>query len=756
MTDNTQPSRAVTAPPRFISLRWRLTYPLVVILLLIAMPGAYVLTRNLSGGFVVAEDNALLQNSQAVANRAVKLYEHLRAEAQRAAYTVGIPEAIRAQQSTSLQPMLESLAATADVDSIIITDATGLEVTGLLRVSTADFTDYSVSTHTDLSVQPPVQQILTGQATASGILRTFEGLLLVVAVPITFEEQLTGVAIVGQRLDTGLAELRVGEVTNLTVYGDEGTVLHTTFDIEETTLNALTLDTALRNQILTSGTSVKTTLTLNNMPQRIVYMPFIFGESVIGVISVALADTVPYATEIGRQATALFAATLTGSAVIVGFVAVSVLLNRTERVTATVEALARGQMASRTRMQPVDEVGKMGAAVDALADVMEEREDKFRTLLRRERRERTYLLSVLESLPDGVIVQDKDGRVVVMNENARQLPNLEKLIQQPAFQGIGSADTPSTALAPGLYTLGNPQQIEHAGKMFNAQAAAVMTSAQQRLGTVIVVRDITSDVQQAQAREQLLQQLAADIQRPLAGLAQSRAQDAHRPVHEFAREISRHAAALQKMIVDMRELTLYSRVDAQQKQRPLQVETLIWAVANDWRQIAQAANLKLQIDIGKTGLAVLGDESRLRLAIGNVVDNAIKYTLSGGTVSLEIKDEVNSAVYLRVRDNGVGISPADMQHLFVPFYRGTPITADGQIIRVPGMGQGLPVAKQIIEAHGGILRVKSKPGVGTAVYIALPVTAGVGFTLPGMGDALADGATVMLPENVDIETLWRK
>jgi two-component system sensor histidine kinase VicK len=756
MIENTQPSRAVSAKPRFISLRWRLTYPLALMLLLIAMPSAYLLTRNLSGGFASAEDNALLQNSQAVANRTVKLYERLRAEAQRVAFTAGIPEAIRAQQQPSLQAMLESLAATANLDSLIITDATGLEMTGLLRVITADFADYSVSTNTNLSAAPPIQQILGGQTTTSGILRTFEGLLLVVAVPINFEAQLTGVAIVGQRLDTVLAELQAGEITDMTLYGEAGDVLQTTFDIQDNTLTALTLDATLLNQILNTNDSVKSGLIINDIPQRIVYMPLIFGEQAVGVMSIALANTVPYATEIGRQATALLAATLSGSAVIAGFIAISVIVNRTERVTATVTALAHGQTASRTGMKPVDEVGKMGAAVDVLADAMQEREDKFRTLLRRERRERTYLLSVLESLPDGVIVQDKEGRIVVINEHARQLPELDKLIRQPAFQGIGSTSAPGAVLAPGIYTLGNPQQLEHAGKILNAQAAAVMSATQQRLGTVIIVRDVTADVQQAQAREQLLKQLSDDIQRPLAGMAQSGAQQSHRPVQEFAREISRHAAALQKMIVDMRELTLYSRVEAQQKQRPLQVETLVWAVANDWRQIAQAANLKLQIDIGKSGLAVLGDESRLRLAIGNVVDNAIKYTLSGGAVSLEIKDEVNGAVYLRVRDNGVGIAPADIQHLFTPFYRGNPVTPDGHAIRVPGMGQGLAVAKQIIEAHGGILRVKSKPGVGTAVYIALPVTAGVGFTLPGMNDAIPDGATVMLPDNVDIETLWKK
>jgi signal transduction histidine kinase len=187
--------------------------------------------------------------------------------------------------------------------------------------------------------------------------------------------------------------------------------------------------------------------------------------------------------------------------------------------------------------------------------------------------------------------------------------------------------------------------------------------------------------------------------------------------------------------------------------RPLAVETLMWAVANDWRQIAIAAGLQLQMALDKRGMRVPGDESRLRLAIGNIVDNAIKYTLPGGAISLEIKDEVDGTVHLRIRDNGVGIAPADMEHLFMPFYRGTPTTADGEIIRVPGMGQGLHLARQIIEAHGGRIKVKSRPGVGTAVYVALPLTAGEALPL---ADTVDSATLLIVPEALDMEAVWRQ
>jgi signal transduction histidine kinase len=751
------PSRPKPAA-RFISLRWRFVFPLALVVLLTAMLGAYALAANVSGGFSVAEDNVLLQSSQSVVGRSAELYERQHAEAQRIAYTIGVPEAIRAGQSEALHGMLEGLAAAANLDSVIVTDATGMELTGLLRVETADFTDYSVSTNTNLSDAPPVRAVLTNQQiTASGLIRTFEGVLLYTAVPIQMDNQLVGIALVGQRLDSVAEALRASAVANITLYDDQGAVMQTTFPTEQTSLSDLRLDSAIISQLSASDQPIKTAFSLGSTPYRAVYLPFVFGEDQPALIGVALPDNIPFATAVGRQISALFASGLAGAVVIAGFVGISLTVNRVDRVTTTAQALAQGKLDSRTRMKPVDEVGKMGATLDVLADAMQEREDKFQTLLRRERRERTYLLSVLESLPDGVVVQDNNGRIIVMNDKARGLLGNDAVYQNAHIQEFDRLVTNvlGEALAPGIYAMGDPRQIQHNGKMLRAQAAGIVSAGNQRLGTVVLVRDMTSEVQQHQAREHLLSQLSSDIQQPLAGLAQQGAFSPSNLVNEFAREISRHAATLQKMIVDMRELTSYNSTNARKGMRPIAVETLVWAVANDWRQIAQAANLKLQIEMDKQNLYLLGEEGRLRWALGNIVDNAIKYTLPGGIVSIEIKDEVKGAVHLRVRDNGVGISDDDMRHLFMPFYRGTPTTQDGHVVHVPGMGQGLPHAQQIIGAHGGVLKVKSRLGVGTAIYIALPLTAAVGFQLPIMDDS-GDGATVMLPANVDFEAIWRK
>ena len=296
------------------------------------------------------------------------------------------------------------------------------------------------------------------------------------------------------------------------------------------------------------------------------------------------------------------ASALAGGVVIAGFIGINKITMRVEQVTAVAEALAQGEQV-RTGMQATDEVGAVGAALDHYATVTREREDHLRSVLHRQRRESNYLLAILEAIPDGVLVQDTDGQVMLINEQARELLGKVDSLQDIGVEQLNStvSEFLGEAIAPGLYALGDPKRVNLDGRMLSAQAAAITSPTRYPLGTVVVVRDITEEVEKEQAQEQLLGQLSDDIRQSFEGLAQAGRQSPNILVQAFARELSRHAASLQKMIVDMRELTRYGPEQAERVQRPLRLETILWAVANDWRQIAQAAGLSLHIIIEQKG-----------------------------------------------------------------------------------------------------------------------------------------------------------
>jgi signal transduction histidine kinase len=125
---------------------------------------------------------------------------------------------------------------------------------------------------------------------------------------------------------------------------------------------------------------------------------------------------------------------------------------------------------------------------------------------------------------------------------------------------------------------------------------------------------------------------------------------------------------------------------------------------------------KFVLDFPSDFPVVQADEARIRQVLDNLVNNAIKYSPEGGTIT--IGGQVDSKyVTIYVRDEGVGISQQDQERVFERFYR-----VDGALSRsTQGTGLGLYLSKAIVEAHGGSLHVKSKPGAGSTFYFTLPL-----------------------------------
>lgn len=781
-----QPKQSAGRRAFFISMRWRFITPLFVVLLLIAVGGAYVIAGNLTGGLQISQENVLLQSSRTISERAGEIYTRQRDEAQRVAFTVGIPEAVLNADALTLEPLLQSLARASDLDSIILTDRNGIEVLGLQAVETQDSRRYALNTGTNISEESVIQSVLTEQQVgATGLLLTPEGLMLYTGVPVMLGDELVGTALVGQTLNTVLNDLQSSAYSELMMYGPDRALMQTTF--EETIDRAdLNIPGELFAQTINAEGQIPVSeIEIGEMLYQIAYQPFNYGfrtsttgdtvANTLGVVASVMRDDVPFITELGRQLVALFAAAISGGVVMIAFLGVSRMARRAEKVKETAVALASGEATARTNMRAREEIGAIGQALDDYAVVVEEerteaqqRQEALRKALRKQRRENAHVIAVMQAIPDGVVVQALDGRVLMMNDEARRLLGSQRVYRSSGLHELADVvqEQLGAQLAPGLYALGDPRRVDFDERVLRAQAAAVISVTNRRMGTVVVLRDITEMVKEERDREALLRRIATDIHQPLMTLARvganasanmrAEGRSASNMLGSFARELARHAIALQKTIAEMQDLTQVDAPAIKRTQKPLHAETLVWALANEWQQVAQANQLRLHVIIEKRDLFVLGDEKRLRWAIGNILDNAIKYTPprpnGSGALTLEIKDELEGMAVLRVRDNGVGINKKDLPYVFTRFYRGIPQTKTGDIVRVPGMGQGLYSANQIITAHGGRVSVRSTQGVGTAVYIQLPLTSSESLPITPFG-ADMEGDTVQLPAEflVDLE-----
>jgi signal transduction histidine kinase len=140
-------------------------------------------------------------------------------------------------------------------------------------------------------------------------------------------------------------------------------------------------------------------------------------------------------------------------------------------------------------------------------------------------------------------------------------------------------------------------------------------------------------------------------------------------------------------------------------------------VAETAEMLGEQHGVHVTSEMPGTPVTIAVDPHRIREMLLNLVTNAIKYTPSGGTVGLELR-EGDGTVSLAVRDTGIGIAPGDLPHIFDRFWRADP--ARSRTGDRPGVGLGLAITKWIAEAHGGAINVQSRPGRGTTFTVLLP------------------------------------
>jgi signal transduction histidine kinase len=213
---------------------------------------------------------------------------------------------------------------------------------------------------------------------------------------------------------------------------------------------------------------------------------------------------------------------------------------------------------------------------------------------------------------------------------------------------------------------------------------------------------------------------AHDLKTPVVGMAglvrrlrQGKAGPLTEPQMTYLETIDREMGRLEKLINNFLE---FARLDLHlltPLPSALQVERECQEVLALLQPLAEAKGIVLEADYPQEVQVLQADSLLFRRALENLLENAIKYSPPRTTVTLEVQDR-GQEVLFAVKDQGPGIAPEDLPHLFEIYYRG----ADAEKER--GFGVGLATVKRIIDAHGGRIRVESAPGRGAVFSFTLP------------------------------------
>jgi two-component system phosphate regulon sensor histidine kinase PhoR len=180
--------------------------------------------------------------------------------------------------------------------------------------------------------------------------------------------------------------------------------------------------------------------------------------------------------------------------------------------------------------------------------------------------------------------------------------------------------------------------------------------------------------------------------------------------------MERHSDRLNALVEDVLSLARLESPEIELDLAELDLREFLTATLTDWESRLKAKQLRFESDIQENLPPLCADEGRLQEIVYNLLDNAVKYSKRGGTITVQAQVE-GDQVHLSVSDEGVGIRESDVPRIFERFYR-----ADKARSReLGGTGLGLSIVKHIAQLHGGSVRAESELGRGTRVSVFLPV-----------------------------------
>ncbi len=369
-------------------------------------------------------------------------------------------------------------------------------------------------------------------------------------------------------------------------------------------------------------------------------------------------------------------------------------------------------------------------------------QEKLRTLADLDT-EKSRIHSIVESLPDGVLVTNTAGNVVLMNPACRQLMGLADMKPGRPIDGC----IPDEALCQLIQDISQGRILDYEdipaqefalpdGKYLRARAQPVLGERKECLGAVVNFADITTLKIVDRLKSEFVSKVSHELRSPLSTIHEQLAtvigdlvdrapvQDQH--ILTRAKEKTKGMISLINDLLDM------SRIDEGlicREPRPVLLEELLRSIVDFLGVKAQAKQQALDLVLPEAPLPELqADPLALESIFGNLIANAITYTPEGGSIRVEV-DMAGVNVRARVIDNGIGIAEKHLTRIFERFYR----IKEEATRYITGTGLGLPIVKGLLDAMGGIIEVQSTPGEGTVFTVLLPAT-------PAKGGAKNDSA----------------
>jgi two-component system, OmpR family, phosphate regulon sensor histidine kinase PhoR len=394
----------------------------------------------------------------------------------------------------------------------------------------------------------------------------------------------------------------------------------------------------------------------------------------------------------------------------------AVMLSRGLRgLTAIARRMAAGDLATRSRLDSQDEVGELGRTLDHLAE-------NLSRSLRELRDDRDLLGRILESMREGVLVLDGGHRIMLANPSLREMLLLDsdvvgrstiEVIRNAELQGMVEKALATNQPATGEIALGGlkPRRLMvHAAPLSGEPRALVL-----------VLFDVTETRRLETVRRDFVANVSHELRTPIASVRSAaetlRMAIEHDPraAMQFVDIIERNARRLGELISDLLDLSRMEVKEYRLHVEPIDVAAACEKCVAPFAERASSRRIRVALPAAMDLPRAAGDPIAVDRVLTNLIDNALKYSPEGASVSVDAR-ATGDQVQVSVSDTGPGIDPKHLPRLFERFYR----IDTGRSRDMGGTGLGLSIVKHLVEAMGGEVTVESTVGKGSIFAVSLP------------------------------------
>ena len=485
----------------------------------------------------------------------------------------------------------------------------------------------------------------------------------------------------------------------------------------------------LVSQVIKTGESTKQIQNNTDSNKRVwIYVsPVKKDNEVVGVISL-MADIESVYQEVNSISKIFIVGTILSILIttVIGFVASKTVTSSIEKMSSQVKKMALGNYGTVVGIDADDEIGDLAKVFNQISKRIEEEQAVTET-------ERRKLATIIESMMDGIITTDNNGRIILINTSAEDMlggrndeifigKDVLKILNITEYESIEEILEAEDSLLVNasksdeeLLLRAEISKIEKEDKEDLTQMSIELE------GYIIVLYDVTDQERQEKERREFVSTVSHELRTPLTtmnsyieALEEGVLEDKEL-APQFIDTIHKETTRMIRMVNELMQLGKMDIKEEHYEKEFIDINKMLEQITDRFALTHPEKNFIKHIP--KIPIFVEGDQDKLTQVFDNIVNNAIKYSPNGKNITVRVRQNYHhNRVSISIKDEGVGIPLVHIDKIFNRFYR----VDKSRQRSMGGTGLGLALAKTIVEAHKGRIWAQSREGYGSIIFVTLP------------------------------------